>query len=65
MTDATASEAIAKPEDLSYDVARDAHRWNSFTPERRARQCQEEYAADVNGLHAEMLGRCRMRLQER
>src|SRR3989442_404466 len=45
---------IARPEDLDFDLACRAYGNTSFTPEKRARQDQESYAADVNGLHAEL-----------
>ncbi len=45
---------IAKPEDVDYDYARQAHTWNSMMPERRARDVQQGYADHVNGLHAEL-----------
>jgi hypothetical protein len=46
---------IAKPEDLDYQLAIRAYSNTNHTPEKRARADQEAYAADMNGLHAEML----------
>lgn len=53
MTDT--SHMIANPQDLAYQLACDAYRNTSFTPERRAASDQQTYADDVNGLYAEML----------
>ncbi len=39
---------FASPEDLSYDLAVQAHRGTSFDPEKRARSHQEDYAAHLN-----------------
>ena len=54
MTD-IAHAPIAKPENLSHDLAVSAYRWTSHTPEDRARRDQQAYADDVNGLHADLL----------
>lgn len=53
MTDT--SPTIAHPQDLPYQLACDAYRNTSFTPERRATSDQQTYADDVNGLYADML----------
>jgi len=39
-----------KLEDISYNLAYDAHRGTSFSPEKRAKQAQEGYVEDVNSL---------------
>jgi hypothetical protein len=33
--------------DIDFSFACEAHRWNSMDPERRARQCQDAYIADM------------------
>lgn len=45
---------FARPEELDYERARQAHAWNSFHPERRAQQAQAEFAADVNGVYRDL-----------
>lgn len=49
-------DPVAKPSDLPYQLAYDAHRGSSFVPEKRAAAAQEEYAHFVNAFHAELLG---------
>jgi hypothetical protein len=56
-------EPIAKPEDLSYDLARRAHEGTSFVPEQRAKQAQQAYADDVNGFYERMAELAKTNLQ--
>ena len=50
--------AIAKPNDLNYDLAYRAHCGTSMVPDRRAKDAQQAYADDVNGLYAELEAEC-------
>jgi hypothetical protein len=47
--------SIAKPEDLNYDRAMRAHSGTSFSPEKRAKQRQQEYADDLNSIYQNLL----------
>ena len=50
-----ATEAkIAKPSDIDFDLARQAHEGSSFYPEKRAKSRQVEYAEVVNSIHEEL-----------
>jgi hypothetical protein len=47
--------AIVSADEFDYDRAVQAHNWNSFHPEERARLYQREYVADVQGLYDALL----------
>jgi hypothetical protein len=49
----------ATPEQLPFNLACNAHEGISFDPEKRARQCQAEYAADVQSLYDRLAQICR------
>jgi hypothetical protein len=53
-TDQLHAESIARPEDISYDLAYDSKRGSSFYPEKRAKQIQEDYASTVNSVYEEL-----------
>src|SRR5690606_22369678 len=42
------------PDDIPYQVAYVAYRWSSLTPERRARQTQEEYVRHIEAVYEDL-----------
>jgi hypothetical protein len=54
LSGSAAPAPFASPNDLSYDLAVQAHRGTSFDPEKRARSHQEDYAAHLNTLYADL-----------
>lgn len=48
---AAGPKPFASPNDLSFDLARQAHSGTSFDPERRGKQHQADYADHLNSVH--------------
>src|SRR5690606_17067619 len=53
------------PDDIPYQVAYDAYRWSSLTPERRARQTQEEYVRHIEAVYEDLAPLARTEEQRR